>query len=133
MVGDNEDNRETDDPRIRGSVINGYLKFIRKKWGSDAVEECAKVLGKSPDSFVEGDWYKYEYSKKLLNWIADTKGPEQLENLGRFTVPPSDTVRIGFPIPAVPSIRGAALAIQALTASPTLRLQFSTPVTFVLN
>jgi hypothetical protein len=74
------------DKKLRGSVLNGYLKFIKKKWGNQAYLLCVENIGIGQDGFVEGDWYKYEYSEKLLIWLAKEKGKDQLEALGRFTI-----------------------------------------------
>ena len=72
--------------KLRGSVLNGYLKFIRKKWGSQEFIRCVHHIGVNQEGFKEGDWYEYEYSEKLLFWLAKQKGRDQLEALGRFTV-----------------------------------------------
>ena len=71
---------------VQGSVLNGYFKFIKKKWGNDGVYECAEALGIHPDLIKEGKWYDKQLSVDVLGWIGNNKGIQNVEACGNYTV-----------------------------------------------
>jgi len=72
--------------RSRGSVIKGYLKFIKRKWGDDGLESVARDCGFKVKDIHENSWYDYEFDFSIRNWIATNKGIEYLERCGNHTV-----------------------------------------------
>ena len=72
--------------QIRGSVLIGYLKFIKKKWGAEGVNQCCETIGMSPKDFKEGAWYDQGYDTKIIDWIAKTKGAEYVEIAGNSAI-----------------------------------------------
>lgn len=74
------------DQRIKGSVINGHLKFIKKKWGAAGVEGACKELRIDCTRIEENRWYDADYSNKILTWIARNKGVDQVVACGAHTV-----------------------------------------------
>ena len=71
---------------LRGSVLLGYLKFVKTKWGAQGMKELKEATGLDPASYREGGWYGAGDSEKLLGWIHDTKGPESLVAAGSFLI-----------------------------------------------
>lgn len=71
---------------IKGSVILGHLKFIEERWGKAAVKDVSYLIGLAPMDIVESKWYTADYSNTILAWIAERKGPECVEECGRYTV-----------------------------------------------
>ena len=67
-------------------MILGHYKFIEEKWGKAAVKEIADKIGLAPIDIVEKKWYDADYSNTILAWIAEKKGPEFVEECGRYTV-----------------------------------------------
>lgn len=71
---------------VRGAVILGYLKFIKKTWGIQGVSDCLKATKIDPDRIKEGVWYPIDIDKQIMDWIVDTKGPDYLPKCGHFTI-----------------------------------------------
>lgn len=70
----------------RGSVINGYLKFVKKRWGQDALDMVLAKLG-IDGMLKDGQYYTDEYHKKILEWIGREKGGEEtLIEAGKYVV-----------------------------------------------
>ena len=79
------------DKKLQGSVLLGYVKFIRQKWGADGVSECGSKIGLDLSLINEGRWYNHDISKAILKWIAEEKGLENVERCGNFS-----TKELGF-------------------------------------
>ena len=77
---------EENEKKVKGSVIIGYFKFIKKTWGQEGLDDSISTLKFSPDRLDEGNWYNDRYSTSVLAWIAENKGEEYLERCGRHTV-----------------------------------------------
>ena len=74
------------DPKLRGSVILGYLKFIKKTWGVSGLEQCTKDLGLDMSAIKDGGWYRETISGQVLAWISNNKGPEYVEKAGAHVI-----------------------------------------------
>ncbi len=70
--------------KTRGSVMNGYLKFIKKKWGKEGLDQCKKEVGVEEIEFKDGHYYHDEMIGNVLRWIHREKGRESLVEAGRF-------------------------------------------------
>jgi hypothetical protein len=70
----------------RGAVILGYARYIKKKWGKDGIEACQKAIGMPGARIAEDGWYPEAINLKLLHWIADTHGREQVFKAAAFTI-----------------------------------------------
>ncbi len=68
----------------KGAVLNGYLKFIKKKWGKIGLEEAMGYAGlqKMPK---DADWGPAEQFDKVLEWISNKKGIEYVKEAGRYS------------------------------------------------
>ncbi len=71
--------------RTRGSVMNAYLKFIKRKWGKEGLEQCLSDLGLD-NMFKDGQYYHNEIHENLLRWISREKGLEYVEEGGKFVI-----------------------------------------------
>ena len=71
---------------LRGSVILGYMKFIKAKWGIQGLNEMCQATYLDPKYFKEGGWYPSEESSKLLGWIHNAKGPEFVPLAGNYLI-----------------------------------------------
>lgn len=71
---------------LRGSVILGYMKFIKTKWGAQGLKEMSQATGLDPKNYKEGGWYPSEDSSKILQWIHDIKGPEFVPIAGNYLI-----------------------------------------------
>lgn len=78
--------RKMTERKARGSVINGYLKYIKKTWGQDGVDQCAGYLGIDPKDIKDGNWYSDEYGDKLLEWMVSLKGKKYVVLSNRYMV-----------------------------------------------
>ncbi len=73
-----------EETKAKGSVVNGYLKFVKKKWGIQGMEEATKYSGikKRPK---DGEWFSMVKTDKVLEWIARNKGVEYVREAGKYT------------------------------------------------
>jgi len=76
----------TDEKQLKGAVLLGYFKFIRKKWGKAGLDQCIQSVGLEESKIKEGHWYSHRHSHAILGWIASEKGEEFLRECGNHTV-----------------------------------------------
>ena len=76
------------DRKVKGSVLLGYMKFIKSTWGQDGLDDMISTINKKElkNDMWEDTWYDDGLSLHILTWIAETKGNENLERCGRATV-----------------------------------------------
>jgi predicted hydrocarbon binding protein len=72
--------------RVRGCVLIGYLKFIKKEWGEAGSIQVSGEVNFDLEQLRESSWYDISYSSGILNWIATKKGKEFVEKCGSATV-----------------------------------------------
>jgi len=72
--------------KVKGAVVLGYSKFIKKTWGKEGLEQYVSETGVDTEKMNDGTWYDDQYSRITLSWIAKNKGPEYLERCGIYTV-----------------------------------------------
>jgi hypothetical protein len=71
---------------VRGSVINGYLKYVEKTWGKDGLEDCKKAINIKGMKIKEAPYYSNEIMLSLLKWISGNHGIGRVRQAGNFTV-----------------------------------------------
>lgn len=71
---------------IRGSVINGYLKYVEKTWGKDGYEECSKKAQVSDIKISDGQQYNHDMLLAIIQWISDNHGMDRVKQAGKHTV-----------------------------------------------
>ncbi len=67
----------------KGAVLNGYLKFIKKKWGIDGLQAAAKYAG-IEENPKDGEWIPAEMATSALTWIMENKGEKYVVEAGRY-------------------------------------------------
>ena len=70
--------------KTRGSVMNGYLKFIKKKWGVEGLNQCKVDVGIENTDFKDGHYYHDEIIGNVLRWLHREKGRDAVKDAGRF-------------------------------------------------
>ena len=68
---------------IKDVLANGYLKFIKKKWGITGQKDAMKYAG-IKEIPRDADWFPIEKSDMLLEWIAENKGDERVVEAGKY-------------------------------------------------
>ena len=67
--------------KIRGRVIKGYIKFIKKKWGSDGLTSCQKETGVDLSNIIDERWYPNKNSYDIQKWLAERHGLDMCRQL----------------------------------------------------
>jgi hypothetical protein len=70
----------------RGSVIKGYARYVKHKWGQSGVLACQKAIGLEGFKVHNDAWYPEDINGKILRWIADNYGEEHVEKAAAFTI-----------------------------------------------
>ena len=55
-----------DERKTRGSVLNGYLNYIGRRWGKEGIESCMTHVGLGDVSINDGKWYPEIFSARIL-------------------------------------------------------------------
>jgi len=69
----------------RGSAMNGFFGYIKKKWGKEGLEHCKDDIGLETD-IKDGGYYPDEILVQILKWIGREKGMNHVRDGGRHTV-----------------------------------------------
>ena len=72
-----------DTRKLKGSVPNGYLNYVKRKWGVTGMEDAMKFADISTRP-KDGDWFPMEKSERILEWIALNRGMDQVKEAGRY-------------------------------------------------
>jgi predicted hydrocarbon binding protein len=72
--------------KVRGSVINGYLKFVEKTWGKDGYEKCLIATELKDLHIKDGVLYPYSMVQGVINWISKNYGLQYVRKAGNHTV-----------------------------------------------
>ncbi len=72
-----------DKKMVKGAVMNGYLRFVKRKWGIEGVKEALKYVGMDVNP-KDGEWIPAEATTGVLEWIKENKGEEYVEYAGRY-------------------------------------------------
>ena len=76
--------REGLERRTRGSVLNGYLKYIKEKWGAQELKVARADMGIDHMDFSDGQYYQDEIVGNVLRWINRNKGKDATKGAGNF-------------------------------------------------
>ncbi len=74
------------DKKIRGVVMEGYFKSIKRQFGEKGVKECAEYVGIDPGDIKEKRWYSAKFHARIHRWIGENKGPESLIIAGKYGI-----------------------------------------------
>lgn len=72
--------------KVRGSVINGYLKFVEKTWGKDGYENCLADTNLNGMDIKDGVQYNYTMLQGVIKWISKNYGMQYVRKAGKHTV-----------------------------------------------
>ena len=72
--------------KIRGSVINGYLKFVEKTWGKDGLENCRRDVKLDGIHLKDGAYFPNAMLLEIIKWISKNHGMEYVRKAGKHTV-----------------------------------------------
>ena len=70
--------------KTRGSVLNGYLKYIEDKWGSMELKVARADMGIDHMDFSDGQYYQDAIVGNVLRWIRRNKGDDAVKGAGNF-------------------------------------------------
>ncbi|MFO7619496.1 MAG: hypothetical protein R6W91_07605 [Thermoplasmata archaeon] len=71
---------------VRGSVINGYLKYVEKTWGKVGFERCMAEAKLTEIKPKDGTLYPYSMELEVIRWISRNYGMESVKKAGKHTV-----------------------------------------------
>ena len=68
----------------KGAVLNGYLKFIKKKWGTNGLNEAMKYaeIEKMP---LDSEWLPVIKFDLVMEWIVKNKRIDMVKEAGRYS------------------------------------------------
>ena len=72
--------------KVRGSIINGYIKYIKRTWGDKGVRDLEEKLDISIERIKDRKWYDHTIHSSVHGWIAENHGEDHLRRGGSFTV-----------------------------------------------
>ncbi len=72
--------------KIRGSILKGYAKYIKKMWGQTGLDQCSLAINFYLHTVVQGKWYDSDIDTRMLRWINDKHGMEYVVRAGNYTV-----------------------------------------------
>ncbi|MCD6461388.1 MAG: hypothetical protein J7L61_01440 [Thermoplasmata archaeon] len=70
---------------LRGSVINGYLKYVKKSWGAEGLAALEEETGLDHRKIKDGQFYPREAINKVLLWISSNHGMDRVKRGGKAT------------------------------------------------
>ena len=71
-------------PKVKGTVIIAYAKFIKKKWGTDGLNDCSKHVGLDLADLQIEKWYPNQYQFDLMEWVNENHGIDMVKAAGTF-------------------------------------------------
>ena len=69
--------------KAKGIVLRGYLKFVKRKWGTPAMKEVMDFAG-IEEMPKEQQWLPVELFDRTLEWIRLKKGADMVTEAARF-------------------------------------------------
>ncbi|MFO7792022.1 MAG: hypothetical protein R6W73_03460 [Candidatus Saliniplasma sp.] len=72
--------------KVRGSIINGYIKYIRRTWGDRGVNDLEEKLNIDIEDINDREWYDVNIHSSVHEWIVENHGEDHLRRGGSFTV-----------------------------------------------
>ncbi len=70
---------------ILGSIINGYLQFIKRKWGLSGLNSCKDDININGE-IKDGFFYPVKVKDDILEWISVKKGEKNIVYAGRYII-----------------------------------------------
>ena len=70
--------------KCKGAVINGQLKYIKKKWGQLGMKDAMAFAGLSKAP-MDGEWVPISRRDRIYEWLIKNKGKERVYECGQST------------------------------------------------
>ncbi len=67
---------------IKGVLANGYLKFIKRKWGIEGMNNAMEYAGLKQQP-KDGEWVSLKKTYALLEWIEKEHGKDYIVEAGK--------------------------------------------------
>ncbi len=74
-----------DEKMVKGALINGYLKFVKKKWGVAGLGEVKRHVG-IDGNIKDGKWVPVSTAVEILEWIQHKKGDQYVVAAGKHAM-----------------------------------------------
>jgi hypothetical protein len=71
-----------EDRKVRGFVMLGLSKFIKKRWGLEGIRDCSSSSCVNLEQVKPSGWYDMVEMNKMYAWLIDKKGIENVEASG---------------------------------------------------
>ncbi len=74
-----------DERLVKGAIVNGYLAFIKEKWGVLGLNSAMKYadIEKQPK---DGEWISLSKTYMILEWIEKNHGREHVVEAGKWMI-----------------------------------------------
>ena len=76
----------TEGLKVRGSLLKGYGKYIKKMWGQKGLDDCCRAINFDRNALVQGRWYDANLITRMFEWMDRTHGREYIERAGNYAV-----------------------------------------------
>ena len=73
-----------DGKKAKGVVLNGYLKFIKRKWGFQGMEDAMKFAGIEEMPY-DSQWLPVDIFDRTLEWIKTNRGMDMVTEAARYS------------------------------------------------
>jgi hypothetical protein len=70
----------------KGTLVKGYHRFIKKKWGAEGLKDIKEKTGVDLSNIQDEKWYPYEDTRAVLEWVEGTHGMDYCRQLGFSTI-----------------------------------------------
>ncbi len=67
---------------VKGSVVNAFARFIKRKWGVYGYDEAMKFAGMK-ELPKDGDWVPIAQAYRFVEWVRDNHGERYIVEMGR--------------------------------------------------
>ncbi len=71
--------------KVRGDVLRGYLKYIKRTWGKEGIDSFDSYSGIESERLKDKIWYDSDILKDVHHWLAD-KGEKHVELAAGYTI-----------------------------------------------
>ncbi len=72
--------------KVKGSVINGYLKFVGKTWGKEGLEKCLIDTKLKGLEIKDATKYPNAMLMEIIRWISKNYGMVYIRKAGQHAV-----------------------------------------------
>lgn len=73
------------DKKIKGSAINGYIGYVKSRWGAEGLSSLGEHLDMDLDTISENGWYDAVLVTNIYDFLAG-RGPDHVKLAGRYVI-----------------------------------------------